>query len=153
MGFLRQIFNNAATSIEKEKLRKEQEREFVRNNEGSKAISEYMTDLFQKENSAYCWIKENNEGLFPKVFEDYVALCYLQLGDGQSISGMKPKDIVIHEYTFEEIYAWYGLEENVGFHKLTSKLQMKELEGIINSQIGKLAHLKFNGAYLVKMFQ
>ena len=96
-------------------------------------------------------MKKNHVGLFPVVSEDSVSLCYMKAGDGQSFSGMRPKDIEVIKYKFEEIYKISGLE--VGYNKLNTITEINELESMINEEIKKLPHIKYNNGYLVKMFQ
>lgn len=112
-----------------------------------------MVDLFDKGNAGYAWVKQNRVGLYPVVGEESVALCYMQPGDGQSFSGIKPKDVVVSEYSFQEIYSWYNLEAGSGYERLTSRTQLNALEQQIHSEVQKLPHIKFNNGYLVKMFQ
>ena len=135
MAIFRQLLETAGEKLTKDKEERAQEQAFVRNNEGSKAICEYMVNLFQKGNSRS------------------VSLCYMQPGDGKSFSGMKTKDIEVAQYSFEEMYNWYGLAESVGYASLTSRTQLNELQWMIESEVQKLPHIKYNAGFLVKMFQ
>lgn len=152
MGF-RKVFETLGENISKDKEQRTQEKAFVQNSEGSKAICAFIADLFEKGNPAYNWVKKNHVGLYPIIYCDSVSLCYMQPGDGQSFSGIKPKDIEVVRYSFQEMYEWYGLEIRCGYSKLHSRIQMNELERMINTEIEKLPHIKFNVGYLVKMFQ
>ena len=62
-------------------------------------------------------------------------------------------DIEVAKYTFQEMYRWYGLGEGVGYAGLSTRTEMDELESMINSEVQKLPHIKYNNGYLVKMFQ
>ena len=152
MGLWKQLLETAGEKITKDKDQREREEAFVRNNEGSKAICEFMVSLFEKGNSGYNWVKENRRGLYPVMYPDAVALCYMQPGDGQSFSGMKTKDMEVKRYTFEEIYRWYGLEQHRGFGRLNSRTQLNALETMINNEVQKLPHIKYNIGFVVKMF-
>lgn len=153
MGLTKQILETIGEGISKSKEQRKQEEEFVRNNEGTKAICAFMKDLFEKGNSGYNWVKENRVGLYPVINEDSVSLCYMQMGDRQSFSGMKPKDAEVVRYSFREMYDWYGLDENCGYKLLYSRTQLNALDTMITLEIQKLPHIKFNNGFLVKMFQ
>ena len=153
MGLFGQTMGSAVEKLTKDKEQREREKAYVRNNEGSKAICAYMAHLFQKGNAGYDWVKENRVGLFPVIHDSYVSLCYMQPGDGQSLAGIRPKDIEVAKYTFQEMYRWYGLGEGVGYAGLSTRTEMDELESMINSEVQKLPHIKYNNGYLVKMFQ
>lgn len=153
MGLFGQLLETAGEKIAKEKEQRAQEQAFVRNHEGSKAICEYMVNLFQKGQPGYEWVKKNRIGLYPVINSTSVSLCYMQAGDGKSFSGIKSKDIEVAQYSFQEMYHWYGLNEGVGYARLTSRTQFKELENMINSAVQKLPHIKYNIGFLVKMFQ
>ena len=66
---------------------------------------------------------------------------------------MKPKDIEVSRYSFQEMYSWYGLAEGCGYSALTSRTQLNTLENMINMEVQKLPHIKYNNGFLVKMFQ
>lgn len=153
MGLFGQLLETAGEKLTKDKEQLAQEKAFVRNNDGSKAICEYMVNLFQKGNPGYVWVKKNRVGLYPVINSSSVSLCYMQAGDGKSFSGMKPKDIEVAQYSFQEMYSWYGLAEGVGYASLTSRTQFNELENMINLEVQKLPHIKYNNGFLVKMFQ
>lgn len=153
MGLFGQLLETAGEKLTKDKEQRALEKSFVRNNEGSKAICEYMVDLFQKGSPGYDWVKKNRVGLYPVINSCSVSLCYMQDGDGKSFSGMKPRDIEVGQYSFQEMYSWYGLAEGIGYASLTSRTQLNELESMINSEIQKLPHIKYNNGFLVKMFQ
>lgn len=153
MGLLGKLLETAGEKITKDKEQREQEQAFVRNNAGSRAICEFMVDLFRKGNPGYDWVKENRAGLYPVINSHSVSLCYMQAGDGQSFSGMKPKDVEVVQYLFQDMYRWYGLDEGAGYASLTSRTQLNELEKMINNAISELPHIKYNNGYLVKMFQ
>ena len=153
MGLTRKLFETMGENISKNKEERKQEESYVRNNKGTKAICAFMVDLFEKGNMGYNWVKKNKIGLFPVINKESVSLCYMQLGDGQSFSGMKPKDIEVVRYSFREMYDWYGLDKNCGYDTLNSRTQLNVLENMINSEIEKLPHIKFNNGFLVKMFQ
>lgn len=101
MGLLRKMLETAGENIVKDKEQRLMEKEFIRTNDGSKVISIFIADLFEKGNSAYVWVKKNQVGLFPVVSEDSVSLCYMKAGDGQSFSGMRPKDIEVIKYNLK----------------------------------------------------
>lgn len=147
MGLFGQLMQTAGEKLSKTKEQREQEEAFVRNNEGSKAICAYIADFFEKGNPGYAWLKENKFPLYPVINKDSVSLCYMHTGDGM------PKDAEVGNYSFQEMYSWYGLAEGIGYSSLTSRTQMNVLEQMINSEVEKLPHIKFNGGYLVKMFQ
>lgn len=153
MGLFKQLLETAGEKITKDKGQREQEEAFVNNNEGSKAICAYFVNLFEKGNPGYDWVKENHVGLFPVVNKDSVSLCYMQMGDGKSYSGVKPKDIEVVKYSFQEMYSWYGLSENCGYRVLTSRTQLNALENMIYIEVNKLSHIKYNNGFLVKLFQ
>ena len=87
------------------------------------------------------------------VNEKSVSLCYRQMGDLQSFSGVKAKEIEVFEYSFQKMYEWYGLEDGVGYSVLISQTQKNVLEWAINHEVEKLSHIKYNGGYLVRFFQ
>ncbi|MBD5479738.1 MAG: hypothetical protein HDR14_10700 [Lachnospiraceae bacterium] len=153
MGLMRQIFETMGENISKSKEERKREESFVRDNKGTEAICAFMTNLFEKGNAGYNWVKKNKVGLFPVINKESVSLCYMQLGDGQSFSGMKPKDIEVARYSFREMYDWYGLDENCGYDILNSRTQLNVLEDMIKSDVEKLSHIKFCNGFLVKMFQ
>lgn len=153
MGLFGQLLETAGEKLTKDKEQRAQEEAFVKNNEGSKAICAYIVNLFKKGNPGYDWVKKNHEGLFTVINKDSVSLCYMQAGDGQSFSGMKPKDIEVSRYSFQEMYSWYGLAEGCGYSALTSRTQLNTLENMINMEVQKLPHIKYNNGFLVKMFQ
>lgn len=123
MGLLGQIVGTTGEKVLKNKEQREQEEAFVRNNEGSKAICAFISDLFDKGNACYEWLKKNHVGLYPVINQDSVSLCYMKAGDGQSLSGVKPKDIEVANYSFKEMYNWYGLDVNCAYNELSSRTQ------------------------------
>lgn len=153
MGLFGQLAQTLGENITKSKEDREKEQEYVKNNKGTEAIVAFMVDLFQKGNAGYDWVKKNKVGLFPVINDDSVSLCYMQMGDGQSFSGMKPKDIEAVKYSFQEMYEWYGLGAGIGYSALTSRTQKNVLENAINSGVQALPHIKYNNGFLVKMFQ
>lgn len=153
MGLFKQLLETGVEKITKDKEQRKREEDFVKSNKGSEAISVFIANLFEKGNSGYDWVKENKIGLYPVINNDSVSLCYMQPGDGQSFSGMKPKDVEVRKYSFTEMYDWYGLKENEGYARLNSRTQLNALENMINNEVSKLPHLKFNNGYLVRMFQ
>lgn len=153
MGLFGQLVGTAAEKLTKDKEDRQKEQAFVRNNEGSRAICAFMVDLFEKGNSGYDWVKKNRVGLYPVIYSDSVALCYMQAGDGKSFSGMAPKDIEVARYSFQQMYKWYGLSSGVGYAQLSSRTQLNELEDMINAAVQELPHIKYNNGFLVKMFQ
>ena len=153
MGTFGRLLETAGETISKDKEQREQERALVYHNEGSKAICEYIVNLFQKGNPGYDWVKKNRIGLYPVINPRSVSLCYMQAGDGKSLSGVKPKDVEVAQYSFQEMYSWYGLDEGVGYACLTSRTQFNALEDMIASEVLKLPHIKYNNGFLVKMFQ
>lgn len=150
MGLFRQLAETAGENILKDKEQKLEEKEFVRGREESKVISLFITALFEKGNPAYNWVKENHVGLFPVIDEQTVSLCYMKPGDGQSFAGIKPRDIEIVKYKFEEIYNICGLSN--GYLRLRTRIEKNELEKMIDEEIRKLPHIKYCNGYLVKMF-
>lgn len=153
MGLFGQLLETAGEKLTKDKAQREQEEAFVKGSEGSKAICAFMADLFEKGHPGYDWVKQNKVGLYPVIHEDSVSLCYMQVGDGQSLSGVKPKDAEVARYSFVEMYEWYGLDPSKGYIQLTSRTQKNALEDMINSAVQALPHIKYNNGYLVKMFQ
>lgn len=153
MGLFGQLFETVTENLSKSKEEREQEEAFVRENEGTKAICAFFANLFDKGNSGYNWLKKNRVGLYPVINSDSVSLCYMQAGDGQSFSGMKPKDIEVVHYSFQEMYDWYNLEDGVGYSELTSRTQFNTLERMISAEVQALPHIKYNNGFLVKMFQ
>ena len=53
MGLLRKMLETAGENIVKDKEQRLMEKEFIRTNDGSKVISIFIADLFEKGNSAY----------------------------------------------------------------------------------------------------
>lgn len=153
MGLLGKLAQTVGENISKSKEKRQQEIDFVENNEGSKAITAYMVDLFQKGNPGYDWVKKNKVGLFPVINNDSVSLCYMQVGDGKSLSGVKPKDVEAQRFTFQEMYRWYGLPAGVGYTSLDSRTKKNVLENMIDMAVQALPHIKYNGGYMVKLFQ
>ena len=153
MGILRKMVETVGENVSKNKEERMREKEYVQSNRGTEAICAFIANLFAKGNTGYCWVKENRVGLYPIVKQNSVSLCYMQSGDGQSFSGMKPKDIEVANYSFLEMYRWYGLDEDSGYHDLYSRTELNALESMINSEVEKLPHIKYNNGFLVKMFQ
>jgi len=153
MGILGKIIDSAGEKIAQAKEQKAQEEAFVQNNPGSKAICAYMVSLFEKGNPGYQWVKENRMGLYPVIYEDAVALCYMQPGDGKSLSGIKPTDEEVVRYSFQQMYQWYGLAAGQGYSRLGTKIMRKKLEAMISGAVQQLPHIKYNIGFVVKMFQ
>lgn len=153
MGILGQIFETVGENISKSKEQRAQEEAFVMNNAGTQAICSFIANLFEKGNAGYNWVKQNRVGLYPVINEDSVSLCYMQPGDGQSFSGIKPKDIEVAKYSFLEMYDWYGLDVGCGYSRLNSRTQLNVLERMINLEVEELPHIKYNNGFLVRMFQ
>lgn len=153
MGLLGKLAQTVGENISKSKEDRQREIDFVKNNKGSEAITAYMVDLFQKGNPGYDWVKKNKVGLFPVINNDSVSLCYMQVGDGKSLSGVKPKDIEAQRFTFQEMYRWYGLPAGVGYTSLDSRTKKNVLENMIDTAVQALPHIKYNGGYMVKLFQ
>lgn len=155
MGFFKQIAKTAGEKLLKSKEEIEQEKSFVRNNEGSEAICAYIRDLFEKGNVGYNWVKENKMGLYPVIYNNSVALCYMQTGglNATSFSEAKAKDVEVANYTFQEMYDWYGLSSGIGYTELSSQIQKNTLEHMIDTAVQELPHIKYNIGYVVKMFQ
>ena len=153
MGLFGQLFETVGENISKSKEQRAQEEAFVLDNEGTKAICAFFSYLFDKGNEGYNWVKKNRVGLFPVINSDSVSLCYMQAGDGQSFSGMKPKDVEVVQYSFKEMYDWYGLEPGAGYSSLSSRTQFNVLENMISSEVQQLPHIKYNNGFIVKMFQ
>lgn len=153
MGLLGKLAQTVGENISKSKEDRQREIDFVKNNKGSEAITAYMVDLFQKGNPGYDWVKKNKVGLFPVINNDSVSLCYMQVGDGKSLSGVKPKDIEAQRFTFQEMYRWYGLPAGVGYTSLDSRTKKNVLENMIDTAVQALPHIKYNVGYMVKMFQ
>lgn len=153
MGLLGKLAQTVGENISKSKEDRQREIDFVKNNKGSEAITAYMVDLFQKGNPGYDWVKKNKVGLFPVINNDSVSLCYMQVGDGKSLSGVKPKDIETQRFTFQEMYRWYGLPAGVGYTSLDSRTKKNVLENMIDTAVQALPHIKYNVGYMVKMFQ
>lgn len=153
MGIFRSLAQTAGEHIFKSKDEREAEKNFVRENKGTEAICAFIAQQFEKGNPGYNWVKKNKVGLYPIVHDSSVSLCYMQPGDGESFSGMRPKDIEVASYSFLEIYEWFGLEEDEGYRVLKSRTQKNELENMISSEVQKLAHIKYNNGFMVKLFQ
>ena len=153
MGLFGQLLETAGEKLTKDKDQRAQEEAFVKNNEGTKAICAFMKDLFEKGNPGYNWVKQNKVGLYPVINNDSVSLCYMQPGDGKSLSGVKPKDIEVGRYSFLEMYEWYGANRVHGYAQLSTRTQKNMLEQMIDSAVLDLPHMKFNNGFLVKMFQ
>lgn len=79
--------------------------------------------------------KKNHVGLYPVINSSSVSLCYMQPGDGKSFSGVKPRDIEVVQYSFQEMYDWYGLKAGVGYSSLNSRTQFNVLEDMINTEV------------------
>ena len=153
MGLMGKLVNTLGENIFKDKEIREKEKEFVKNNEGSKAICAYIASLFEKGHRGYEWVKENRMGLYPIIYKDSVSLCYMQAGEGKSFQTMSPKDVEVTRYSFQDMYDWYGLDAGCGYSTLNSQTQLNELERMINAKVGELPHIKYNNGYLVKLFQ
>ncbi len=153
MALWKQLAETGIEKLAKDKEQRRLEEEYVKNNRGSKVISEYIAYLFEKGNVGYNWLKENRIPVYPVINKDSVSLCYMQPGDGKSFSGTIPKDVSVGTYTFEEIYKAYGLQPGEGYARLSTRTQLNALESMINTEISKHSHLKFNGGYLVRAFQ
>ena len=153
MGIFGQLLETVGENISKSKEQREQEEAIVRNNEGTKAICAFFSNLFDKGNEGYYWVKKNHVGLYPVINSSSVSLCYMQPGDGKSFSGVKPRDIEVVQYSFQEMYDWYGLKAGVGYSSLNSRTQFNVLEDMINTEVQKLPHIKYNVGFLVKLFQ
>ena len=146
------FWRQQAKNLQKIKSRECKKKPLLKN-EGSKAICAYIANLFEKGNFGYNWVKKNHAGLFPVVNKDSVSLCYMQIGDSQSFSGMKPKGIEVVRYSFQEMYSWYSLADNCGYSVLTSRTQINALKNMINLEVQKLPHIKYNNGFFVKLFQ
>lgn len=57
MGIFGQLLETVGENISKSKEQREQEEAFVRNNEGTKAICAFFSNLFDKGNEGYNWVK------------------------------------------------------------------------------------------------
>lgn len=99
MGIFGQLLETVGENISKSKEQREQEEAFVRNNEGTKAICAFFSNLFDKGNEGYNWVKKNHVGLYPVINSSSVSLCYMQPGDGKSFSGVKPRDIEVVQFS------------------------------------------------------
>lgn len=148
MGYFTRLAGTAVERIVKGKEESENEKAFIRNHVGSKAICAYIANLFEKGNTGYNWLKENRKPLNPVVHKDFVALCYVQ-----GYQDRLPKEIEVGRFTFEEMYQWYGLKPGQGYSYLRTRIMFDTLEWMINAEVQKLPHMKFSGGYLVKMFQ
>lgn len=152
MSLFGKVFETVGNSIQNAKEQKAQDEAFVRENEGTRAICEYFVQLFEKGYNGYDWLKQNRKPVYPVVNGNSVSLCYYQPGNGQSLSEVKGKDVVIWNYTFQELYQWYGLSGQSGYSQLTTRTQRRTLEGMIAAEVSNLPHIKYNGGFLVKMF-
>ena len=153
MGLFGNIINSVGENIANTKEQKAQDKAFVHNHAGSKAICAYFVQLFEKGQPGYETLKKNRKDpLYPVVRENSVSLCYMQAGAGTSFASMKSKDIEVASYSFSAMYQWYGLRANEGYSQLSTKTQCKTLEEMITNEVCKLPHIKFNGGFMVKMF-
>jgi len=154
MGIWSKLAGTIGENLSKDKEQREQEKAYVRNNEGSKAICAYIAYLFEKGNAGYDWVKKNRVGLYPEINYDSVSLCYMKVGyDDKNLSSVLPKDAEVVKYSFQEMYNWYGLDANCGYSFLNSKTERYELENMISSEVQKLPHIKYNNGFLVRAFQ
>jgi len=149
------FFDSLKDSYQEKKAADEAERNFVRNHKGTEAICAYMKMLFDKGNTGYNWLKANRTfPLYPKVENNQVLLCYSYTQkDPQSFSEMKPKDEEVARYSFQQMYSWYGLSDGEGYSRLDTKLKVKELELQISYAVQELPHIRYNGGFVVKLFQ
>ena len=147
------IFDTIKTNYQAKKAQDEAERNYIRSNPGTKAISAYMQMLFDKGGPAYNWVKSNRTPLYPIIKSDCVVLCYMQTNpNAQSFRDAMPKDAEICRYSFQEIYRWYGLRNGEGFSGISNKVQANTLESCINNKVQELPHITYNGGYRVKLF-
>lgn len=160
MGVLGKIARGIQDQYKQNKVLKEQEEDFVRTNQGSEAICAFIVALFNKDEPAYKWIKDNKKTLvmqtplYPVVGEDFVSLCYMQYGDGRSWESSKNRDIEIGRYSFQEMYVWYGLAAGAGYSRLDSTTKKNKLRSMINNKIRELPHIKESsaGGFVIKTF-
>lgn len=149
------LFDTIKNAYQDKKAAEQAERDFVINHEGTKAICAYMKMVFEKGNPGYNWLKQNHGyPLYPKVENNQVLLCYQHVEKNpQSFKDAKPKDVEVGRYSFQEMYAWYGLNDGEGYSFLDTKLKCRTLEGRITSAVEEHPHIKYNGGFLVKLFQ
>lgn len=149
------LFDMIQKGYHTKKAADEAERDFVRNHKGTRAICAYMKMLFDKGNTGYNWLKANPFfPLYPKIEDDQVLLCYLYTQKNpQSFQEMKSRDEEVTRYSFQEMYRWYGLANGEGYELLDTKLKKNELEHQISFAVQELPHIRYNGGFVVKMFQ
>lgn len=51
------------------------------------------------------------------------------------------------------MYEWYGIDAGAEYEDLTTRTQLNELENMINTEVQKLLHIKYNNGYMVKLFK
>lgn len=149
------LFDTIQNSYQAKKAADEAERDFVRNHKGTQAICAYMKTLFEKGNPGYNWLKANPSfPLYPKIEGGQVLLCYSYTQKNpQSFKEAMPRDEEVTRYNFQEMYRWYGLADGEGYNLLDTKLKEKELVLRISSAVQELPHIRYNGGFVVKMFQ
>lgn len=152
MGVFGRLGGSIVEKVTKDKETREKEKNFVRNNEGSQAICAFIRNLFEKGNMGYEWVKKNRTGLFPVTHQDSVALCYFEYGDGKSWEGMKTKEIAAAEFSFQEMYEWYGLDSDRAYSMLGTRTMLDTLDQMIRVEVEKLPHIKNSNGFMVKMF-
>lgn len=149
------LFDTIKNAYQDKKAAEQAERDFVRNHKGTEAICAFMKMIFDKGNPGYNWLKENRGWpLYPKVENNQVLLCYQHSEKNpQSFKDAMPKDVEVGRYSFQEMYNWYGLEDGEGYSFLDTKLKCRTLESQLTSAVEEHSHIKFNGGFIVKMFQ
>lgn len=149
------LFDTIKNAYQDKKAAEQAERDFVNNHKGTEAICAFMKMIFDKGNPGYKWLKENRTyPLYPKVENNQVLLCYqYSQKTPQSFKDAMPKDEEVGRYSFQEMFNWYGLADGEGYNFLDTKLKKRALESRIVSAVEELPHIKYNGGFVVKMFQ
>lgn len=154
MSLFKDLANTVVTRYNEKKEQDANDRAYVQNNEGSKAISVYMADLFKKGHEGYTWLKENKMPLIIDVEQDVVTLSYEELArNPQSFREAMPKKKVVGRYYFQQMYKWYGLNSSSAYGQLDTKVQRAALSGMIDDEIRALGHMKYTSGWEVKLFQ
>lgn len=154
MGVFGDLAGNIKNKIESDKAEKERLRREIQNNRGTEAICSYMFTLFEKGNAGYNWLKANRKfPLYPVVGDAGVELCYTQYASNpQSLREMKPKNIRVSYYCFQEMYSWYGLAYGEGYLTLNNKVQKDWLCSMINQRVQQHNHIKYTTGWELKLF-
>lgn len=117
---------------------------YVQDHRGTHAISEYMRMLFEKDSPAYNWMKENRRPLYPVIRATSVQLCDLKPETG--------KLIPVGNFSFREMYDWYGLYPEEGYLRLHNRSELEALEASITEKIAQLPHIRCGTGFSLRRF-